>query len=469
MSALDQPLREQAGGVASGEIDAGELLDACLARIEERNPDLNAIVATFPDRSRAMLEGAPEGPLHGVPVVIKDEWPLPWRAERVGAAAVPGVTTRPGESGPYRALRDAGAVIAGVANMHELGSSSTGNTSVYGAAHNPWDRERCPGGSSSGPGASVAGGLVSGAVGADGLGSIRYPAAYCGLTGLKPTFGRSAMEGHHIPNTETIVSGPLCRDAADCRLLASVMFGEAVPAALGEGARQRNPFDEGLRIGVVRDPYWSDCTPGVREACESALESLRADVDGELTEVPLPHQHLILPAAVLVAQAEEAAHLTPRNLNALPEELGLINRSVLKLRGLIPGSLAARAFLVRAQVRRELAELFEHIDLLAWPTVPAVAPPLAEPTFELPSGPASADAGNARQGVLANLTGVPGVSVPVGLDEGLPVGLQLLAAWGQDGLLLDAAEALEGATDREFVELRPTLRQSGAPTARPSA
>jgi Asp-tRNA(Asn)/Glu-tRNA(Gln) amidotransferase A subunit family amidase len=445
MSALDLPLREQAAGIASGEIDAGELLEACLARIEERNTELNAIVATFPDQSRSMLDDAPDGPLRGVPVAIKDEWPLPWRAETVGAAAVPGVTTEPGESGPYRALRDAGAVIAAVGNMHELGSSSTGNTSVYGAAHNPWDLERCPGGSSSGPGAAVAGGLISGAIGADGLGSIRYPAAYCGLTGLKPTFGRSAMEGHHIPNTETIVSGPLCRDAADTRLLASVMFGEDLPA--GEPT--------GVRIGVIRDPYWSDSAPGVREACESALDSLRGQVDGEVIEVEMPDQDLILPAAVLVAQSEEAAHLTPSNLNALPQELGLINRSVLKLRALVPGGLTARAFLARAQARRNLAELFERIDLLAWPTVPAVAPPLTDPVVELPSGPASADACNARQGVLANLTGVPGISVPVGLDGGLPIGLQLLARWGDDALLLEAAEALERATDREFVELRP--------------
>jgi Asp-tRNA(Asn)/Glu-tRNA(Gln) amidotransferase A subunit family amidase len=445
MSALDLPLREQAAGIASGDVDAGELLDACLARIEERDPELNAIVATFPDQSRKMLAEAPEGPLRGVPVVIKDEWPLPWRAETVGAAAVPGVTTEPGESGPYRALRDAGAVIAGVGNMHELGSSSTGNTSVYGAAHNPWDLERCPGGSSSGPGASVAGGLVSGAIGADGLGSIRYPAAYCGLVGLKPTFGRSAMEGHHIPNTETIVSGPLCRDAADCRLLASAMFGEELPAEEASG----------LRIGIVRDPYWSDCAPGVRESCESALEALRSEAGGEVIEVELPRAELILPTAVLVAQAEEAAHLTPRNLNALPEELGVLNRGVLKLRGLIPGSLTARAFISRAQLRRDFAQLFERIDVLAWPTVPAVAPPLAEPNIELPSGLASADAGNARQGVIANLTGIPGVSMPVGLDGGLPVGLQLLAAWGRDALLLDAAEALERATDREYVELRP--------------
>jgi Asp-tRNA(Asn)/Glu-tRNA(Gln) amidotransferase A subunit family amidase len=445
VSALDLPLREQAAGISSGEIDPGKLLDACLARIETRNPELNAVVATFPEESRRMLDEAPEGPLHAVPVLIKDEWALPWRAEQVGAASVPGVRLEPGESGPYRALRDAGAVIAAVANMHELGSSSTGNTSVYGAAHNPWDLERCPGGSSSGPGAAVAGGLVSGAVGADGLGSIRYPAAYCGLTGLKPTFGRSTMEGHHIANTETIVSGPLCRDAADSRLLASVLFGEELPAGRPSG----------LRIGVIREPYWSDCAPGVREASESALEALRGEVDGEVIEVGLPDEDLVLPAALLVAQAEEAAHLTPRNLNALSPKLGVINRGVLKLRALLPLSLTARAFRVRAKVRRDLAELFDRIDLLAWPTVPAVAPPLTDPMIELPSGPASADAGNARQGVIANLTGIPGVSVPVGLDAGMPVALQLLAGWGADALLLDAAEALERATDREFVELRP--------------
>jgi Asp-tRNA(Asn)/Glu-tRNA(Gln) amidotransferase A subunit family amidase len=445
MSALDLSLREQAAQIAAGEVDPVELLDACLARIEERNTDLNAVVATFPDESRRMLDEAPDGPLRGVPVLIKDEWPLPWRAETVGAASVPGVHLEPGESGPYRALRDAGAVIAGVANMHELGSSSTGNTSVYGAAHNPWDLERCPGGSSSGPGASVAGGIVSGAVGADGLGSIRYPAAYCGLTGLKPTFGRSAMEGHHIANTETIVSGPLCRDAADCRLLASALFGETIPM------EQPN----GLRIGVIRDPFWTDSAPGVREACESALESLRGEVDGEVIEVELPELDLVLPASLLVAQAEEAAHLTPKNLNTLSPDLSVINRGVLKLRALLPLSLTARAFRVRAKVRRDLAKLFDGIDLLAWPTVPAVAPSLIEPMIELPSGTVSADAGNGRQGVIANLTGVPGVSVPVGLDGGMPVALQLLATWGADALLLDAAEALERATEREFVELRP--------------
>lgn len=445
MNGLDLSLRDQARAIAAGDVDPAALLEACLDRIEERNPALNAVVATFPNESRRMLAEAPDGPLRGVPVVVKDEWPLPWRAERVGAAQVL-ADLRPGESGPYRALRDAGAVIVGVGNMHELGSGSTGAISLYGAARNPWSTERCPGGSSSGPASAVAGGLVAGAVGADGLGSIRYPAAYCGLTGLKPTFGRSAMEGHHIPQTETIVSGGLCRDAADCRLLDSVLFGEELPA--GEPS--------GLRIGVVRDPFW-DCTPGVGAACDSALEALREAVDGEVIELELPHESLYLPAALLIAQSEEAPALTPENLNSLDPELSPINRGLLKLRAILPAPLTARALTVRTLARRTLAQIFERVDVLAWPATPAVAPPLDDPTVELPSGTTTPDPSNARQGTIANLTGIPGISMPVGLDDGMPIGLQLLGPWGSDAQLLDCAEALERATDREFVELRPAV------------
>jgi Asp-tRNA(Asn)/Glu-tRNA(Gln) amidotransferase A subunit family amidase len=443
MSDLDLSLREQAGGIARDEIDPRELLDACLERIEERNPELNAVVAIFPEQSRQMLAEAPEGPLRGVPVVVKDEWPLPWRAERFGAAQGL-VEFRPGESAPYRVLRDAGAVIAGVANMHELGASSTGNVSVYGPASNPWDTSRCPGGSSSGPASAVAGGLVAGAVGADGLGSVRYPAGYCGLTGLKPTYGRSAIDGHHIANTETIVSGPLCADAADCRLLASVLFEEELPA--GEPS--------GLRIGVVRDPLWSNSQPGVEEACDSALRALCEVTDSDVVQLELPELGLWTISAVMVAQAEQAHLLTPAKLNSLDPELSPIARGLLKLRGILPATATARAKLVRGEARRELARIFESVDLLAWPTLPAVAPPLTSPLVELPGGTATADQANPLHGAFANLTGVPAISVPVGLSDDLPAGLQLTGAWGSDPLLLDAAGALERATDREFVSLR---------------
>jgi Asp-tRNA(Asn)/Glu-tRNA(Gln) amidotransferase A subunit family amidase len=450
MSLLDCPLGAQAKAIAAGEADPTELLEQTLARFEQRNPALNAVIATFPEQSREMLREAPDGPLHGVPVVIKDEWPLPWRAQQFGASRS-FAAFEPGESGVYRALRDAGAVIAGVANMHELGSSSTGNTSVYGPAHNPWDLERCPGGSSSGPGSAVGGRLVAAAVGADGIGSIRYPAAYCGVTGLKPTFGRSAMEGHHLaPVTTTIVSGPLATDAAGCRLLGSVLFGEELPA--GDAA--------GLRIGVVRGPISEDCQPAVREACEAAIEALRAETGGEVTEVDPDGLDLSGIASILVGSTESVGAITPGFLNAVGDELSIVNRALLKYRLLLPHAAVARAELMRAHLRRSLAGVFEQVDVLAWPTVPAVAPPLTEPVVELPSGLHSADEVNPRGGGLANLTGTPAVSVPVGFGEGgLPIGLQLEGAWGSDALLLDAAEALERATERRWVDALPPIAE----------
>jgi Asp-tRNA(Asn)/Glu-tRNA(Gln) amidotransferase A subunit family amidase len=451
MSLLDRPLRDQAAQIAAGAADPGELLDAVLARIEERNPAVNAVVETFPERSREMLEEAPDGPLHGVPVVVKDEWPLPWRAQQFGAprSVVP---LQPGEGGPYRALREAGAVVAGVANMHELGSSSTGNASIYGPARNPWNTERCPGGSSSGPGAAVAAGIVAGAVGADGIGSIRYPAAYCGITGLKPTFGRSAMAGHHMEGlTTTIVSGPMCADAADCRLLGSVLFGEELPA--GDAA--------GLRIGLVPGPVSEDCAPEVREACEEAVGALREETGGEVREVSLEGLDLSGLAAVLVGTTEAIGNVSPAMLNALGPELGILNRALLKYRMLLPAAALERARRVRTMMRRVLAAAFADVDVIAWPTVPAVAPPLESPDVELPSGTHSADAVNPRGGGLANLAGIPALSAPVGLSpEGLPIGLQLQAAWGNDALLLDAAEALERANGRRWVEALPPLART---------
>jgi Asp-tRNA(Asn)/Glu-tRNA(Gln) amidotransferase A subunit family amidase len=450
-AALDLPLREQAAVIAAGDVDAGELLEACLERIERRNPAINAVVDTFPERSREMLAAAPPGPLHGVPVVVKDEWPLPWRAQRFGAAELMRPTA-PGESGPYRALRDAGAIVVGVGNMHELGAGSTGNLSVYGPCRNPWDTERCPGGSSSGPASSVAARLVAGAVGADGLGSVRFPAAYCGLTGLKPTFGRSAMEGHHLaPVTDLIVSGPLCADAADCRLLGSVLCGEELLA--GDAS--------GLRIGVVRDPVAEDVTPEVRKSCETAIDGLQEETGGEVREIVLPDLVPSTLAAILLINAEGLAGTTPQQFNEMHPDLSPLARAVLKYRLLLPAPALVQAARLRTLMRRRLAELFEQVDVIAWPTVPAPAPPLDSPLVELPSGVHTADQANVRGAALANLTGIPSISAPVGIGaEGLPLALQLQASWGREELLLDAAEALERVNGRRWVESKPPLAEA---------
>jgi len=298
----------------------------------------------------------------------------------------------------------------------------------------------------------VAARLVAGAVGADGLGSVRFPAAYCGLTGLKPTFGRSAMEGHHMaPVTTLIVSGPLCADAADCRLLGSALYGEELV-----------PGDAtGLRIGVVRDPVSEDVTSEVRETCEAAIETLREETGGEVVEIELADLAAATLAAILIINAESMSGVTPERLNRLNPELSPIARGSLKYRMLLPTAATVQANRVRTLMRRRLADLFDQVDVIAWPTIPAPAPPLEEPMVELPSGTLSADQANVRGAALANLTGIPSISMPVGLSsERLPIALQLQAAWGKDELLLDAAEALERANGRRWVESRPPLAEA---------
>jgi aspartyl-tRNA(Asn)/glutamyl-tRNA(Gln) amidotransferase subunit A len=433
----DLPLRDQAAAIADGELDPGELLEATLERIAERDTDLNSIVATFPDESRRMLDEAPAGPLHGVPIAVKDMFALPWRAPRDGSnhEQIPA-----GESGVYRLLRDAGAVIVGVTNMHFWGGGSTGHVSAYGPVGNPWNTEHCGGGSSGGSAAAVGARLVAGAIGTDGGGSIRLPAAYCGVTGLKGTHGAVPLDGYTHRFSSLGSMGPMCRDAADARLLGEVLYQRALQPG---GAA-------GLCVGIVRDPFWSDIDPEVERACRDALRAA-----GWATEdIPLAGAEHSKAATVLRLTLEALPAVHPEEL----ESADPLMRALLKYEALLPARHLMKADRIRALLRRELKEAFERVDVIAWPTVPAPAPPIAEPTVELPSGPSPADPANVGQTGLGNLAGIPGVSVPVGThSSGLPMALQLQAAWGREPVLLDAAEHLERATSRRFVDAVPPM------------
>ena len=431
----DLPLREQAAAIAAGELDPRELLAQTLARIEERK-ELNAVVEVFPEESERMLAEAPRGPLFGVPIGFKDQFQLPWRGPR-DATALPEVLP-PGESALFRLLRDAGAVIAGVTNMHWLGAASTGHMSVYGAVGNPWNAAHCGGGSSGGSASAVGGRLVAGAVGADGGGSIRLPAAYCGVTGIKPTYGAVSQEGAAHGYLSLDALGPFARDAGDTRLLCDALFG-----------RTHAPGDaSALTVGLVRSPFWEDLDPEVERACAGALEA----TGWTLEDAEIDAAHLIRIATVIHLVQEGAPEFGPEVFL----EGDVVSPALAKYAALMPTELFVRAARVRSLVRRSAARLFERYDVLAWPTVPAPAPPIANPTVELPSGPDSPDRANVRQSGFGNLTGLPGISVPAGLhSSGLPMGLLLTAPWGEEARLLDAAEHLERATSREFVDAVP--------------
>jgi len=433
----DLSLRAQAAAIAAGELDPAELLAATLARIDERDGALNSIVAGSPGEAERMLTAAPDGPLRGVPVAVKDMFALPWRAPRDGSTREQGL---PGESGMYRRLRDAGAVVVGVTNMHFWGGGSTGHISAYGPVGNPWNVECCGGGSSGGSAAAVGARLVAAAVGTDGGGSVRLPAAYCGITGLKATFGQAPVDGYTHGYSTMGAAGPMCRDAGDTRLFGAVVTGRTLPAADASG----------LRAGIVRSPFWEDLDPEVESACGEALGASGWSTP-ELDLAGAEHAAI---ATVLRLTLEGLPSIGRDEL----EEAEPIARALVKYELLFPARLLLRADRVRALLRRSLATAFEHCHVLAWPTVPAPAPPIARPTVSLPSGPAPPDPGNVRQCGIANLAGIPGVSIPVGLhSSGLPMALQLLAPWGEEARLLDAAEHIERATGREHVDAVPPI------------
>jgi Asp-tRNA(Asn)/Glu-tRNA(Gln) amidotransferase A subunit family amidase len=430
----DLSLRDQAAVIASGELDAGELLRATLERIEERNGPLNAVIATFPDDSEQMLAEAPQGRLHGVPVAVKDQFRIPFRAPRDGTEHE---VAPAGDSGVFRRLREAGAVVVGVTNMHYLGGGSTGIQSAYGPVGNPWNPAHVGGGSSGGSASSVGARMVAGSAGADGGGSIRLPAAYCGVTGIKPTFGAVPVDGNIHGYLDLDALGPFGRDSDDARMmLEALMATELAPGDAG-----------GLTVGIPRF-FWEDVDPEVEQACKAALDAagwqLRdVDIDGQEHVRIATALNLVLPGL-------------PEWPDEQLETADPISRAYGKFARLVPAAALVRVQRVRSQIRRSLASAFGDVDLLALPTVPAPAPPIENPVVKLPSGEQPADPANVRQTGLGNLSGVPGINVPAGLhSSGLPLGLQLMGPWGAEARLLDAAKHIEQATSREFVDAVP--------------
>jgi Asp-tRNA(Asn)/Glu-tRNA(Gln) amidotransferase A subunit family amidase len=432
----DLTLREQAAAVRRGDLDAAELLAVTLSRIGKRDHELNSTPVVFAGSSQAMLADAPDGPLHGVPVTVKDMFALPWRGAHNGT----NVELFPAApSGPFRRLRDAGAVVAGVANQHELGMGTTGTTSAYGPMANPWDLTHCAGGSSGGSAAGVAARLVAASLASDSGGSTRLPAAYCGVVGLKLTYRSLPYDGYFGIGTTFSAPGVVSRDGADARLIAEALLDRKLPPR--DGSR--------LRVGVVSAPFWDDVDPDVAGMCDAALIAAGWPV----TEMVLQHLELT-GTATLVRLIAEAGIPPP----AVLARLSSANRALLLAGVLVPARLVPRADRVRAAVRQSVAAAFASVDILAWPASPATAPPLADPWVTLPSGRVPADGPNVRQASLANLCGLPGISLPVGLHpSGLPVGLQLLAPWGEEGRLIDAAEHLEQATGRAHVDMVPPI------------
>lgn len=435
-------LREIVRGTTRGELDPAAPSTAALDAIALRDRSINSTPVVFPETVEDQLARAPQGALYGVPMTIKDMFALPWRGAYNGTHRE---ILPPSASGAFRRLTGAGAIIIGVANQHELGSGTTGIESAYGRHGNPWDPARSPGGSSGGSAAAVAAGFVTASLGSDSGGSARIPAACCGVTGLKVTYGGVPRDGYTGAGTSLSAWGPIARDAGDLRLLSEVLLDRGLPA--GGGA--------GLRVGVVRGALWDDVAAGVAGACRDALKAAGwpvKEVEVDLVE----HAHA---AGTVRTLAELGAGISS---DVLSDAKPLV-RTLMLASKLWPAGHLLKADRVRAALRRSLVDVFGMVDLIAWPTLPAPPCELDAPVLQLPSGLVLADAGNIRQATVANLTGIPGISVPVGFVDGLPCGLQLLAPWGEEARLLNAAEHLEEATTRLWVDARPPITADPPP------
>jgi Asp-tRNA(Asn)/Glu-tRNA(Gln) amidotransferase A subunit family amidase len=429
-----------------------EAVGDALARIASVNPRVNAVVETFDERAVEAARSAPQGPLRGLPVVIKDTFSLPWRAPLEGAGRAPGVVG-PGSAAVYELLTRAGAIVVGVAHMHQLGIGGTGAIAADGPCRNPWDLDRVAGGSSSGSAVAVAASMVPVAIGTDGAGSIRIPAANCGVVGLKPTYGAVSRGGYSGTYSTMAAIGPMARDAANCRSVAEVLMDRTLAPPNGQ-----------LRVGVVAGELWEDVDPAVAALCRDAVEALRS-AGAAVTTVRIDHMEHVLLSSVTRMTVERLPLITPAWMRQMSIGLDPTIRGILMARQLVTGNLLVRIDRVRAALRREMKRVFGEVDLLAWPTCPAVAASIDRPVVELPSGRRLAELAATRQCGLANLTGIPSISVPVGLAHGLPVGLVLHAAWDREDLLFDASERIERVTARAHVSLRPSVCAQGSKSA----
>jgi aspartyl-tRNA(Asn)/glutamyl-tRNA(Gln) amidotransferase subunit A len=467
-----------AARLRSGDVRACDLVDTCLTRIDARNGTLHAFRSVAADAARARAEaldagrtrGEALGPLHGVPIALKDN--ISTRGLATSAASRILERYIP----PYNAtvvdrLEGAGAIVIGKTNLDEFAMGSSTENSAFGPSRNPWDVERTPGGSSGGSAVAVAARLVPAALGSDTGGSIRQPAALTGIVGLKPTYGRVSRYGLLAFASSLDQIGPFTTTAADAALLLSAMAGPdprdatAAPEVVPAFTELLTGTVSGLRIGVPRRVIAEGVDPAVKVAFDRALDVF-VERGGVLVDIELPHAPYAIPIYYLIATAEASSNLarydgvryglrssakddTLQAMYDRTRDAGfgaeVKRRIMLGTYVLSAGYYDAyylKAQQVRTLLRRDYEEAFANVDVVAMPTTPTPAFRLGEKTGD-PLQMYLADIFT----VSANLAGLPAVSVPCGFSpERLPIGLQLTGRMFDEATILRAADAYQRDT-----------------------
>ena len=431
-----------------------ELTEACLERIAALDGRLRAFItvtredalAGAQQAAAAIARGNYKGPLHGIPIALKDLFDTCGVRTTAGSKVL-GERVPAADATVTERLKAAGAIMLGKLNMHEFAFGATGVNHHYGGTHNPWATDRMSGGSSSGSGAALAAGMALGALGTDTGGSIRIPSSLCGVSGLKPTYGRVSRRGVVPLSWSLDHVGPMARSAADAAVILKAIAGRdpgddtsSEETAPDYSKALVDTRLKGVRIGVPDSFFFDSVDAESLEAIRAALFLLR-DMKAQVDEVSLPHA-AEAPQAVAAIMLPEALAYHHRWLAERPDDYGEDVRGRLELASLLPAVTYVEAMRLRALVSEEWrTSVFDRFDLLAVPTTPIAAPPLDEDGLQ-------STLNLTRFTGAFNLTGLPALSIPCGFSSaGLPIGLQLVGRWWEEATVLRVAHAYQQATD----------------------
>lgn len=424
-----------------GELNPEDLVTQCLDRIHKLNPRLNVFISIAERENQRMDLGLP---LTGVPVAVKDLIDVRGLSTTAG-------TSSWSESLPetdaevVKRLKQAGASMVGKTNLHEIALGVTNVNPHFGACRNPWDLQRISGGSSGGSAVAVASGMVPAALGTDTGGSIRIPAALCGVVGLKPTYGRVSLRGV-VPLSWTLDHvGPITRTVRDAASLLQVMAGydpldpASFDQAVGDYQSELEKGVQGFRIGFAVGDFIEAANEEVLATVRKAV-SVFEELGASIQQVQLPWLEQAAQANTIITQADGAAFHRER-LDANPHAFGEdVLRRLKAGRGTLSGDYAI-ARRTQVEIKRRFKTLFEEFDLLLLPTTPDAAP-----FIEGPDAVAQARR-LTRFTAPFNLTGLPALSLPCGFSkDGLPIGLQVVGAEWAEATVLQAGRAYEKAT-----------------------
>lgn len=472
---IEKTVAELSAALASGEFSSVELTQAYLDRIERHNATLNAYITVCAESALAQARAADaaraagaNNPLLGIPIAHKDIFCTEGVLTTCGSKMLHNFVS------PYNAtviekFNAAGAVMLGKTNMDEFAMGSSNETSYYGPVRNPWDLERVPGGSSGGSAAAVAADLCAMATGTDTGGSIRQPAAFSGITGLKPSYGRVSRWGMIAFASSLDQAGTLSKSAEDSALMLNVMAGldmkdsTSADKPVDDYAATLNDSLQGLRIGIPRQHFAEGLSPEVEKAVRAALGEYEK-LGAKLKEIDLPNNHLSVSAYYVVAPAEASANLSrfdgvrygyrcadPVNLEDMykrsrSEGFGdeVKRRIMIGTYALSAGFYDAyyrKAQRIRRLIKDDFSRAFQEVDVVIGPTSPHTAFKLGAKT-----DPVAMYLEDIYT-IAVNLAGLPGISIPVGTAAGLPVGMQLVGPDFAEAKLLNIAHQFQCHTD----------------------